>query len=131
MAEHRQEIESQGAALYAIGNGSVVMARDFVEQFSVEFPVYTDPSRQTYQWLEFKRPLLALDLGVFKRGRRAGKAGFRQGAVAGDVLQQGGEVIVSPDADLLYCRASVGPGDHASVEELLAVLRDQGESASQ
>jgi hypothetical protein len=131
MAQHKQELESLGASLCAIGNGNALMARDFVEQFSVEFPVYTDPSRQTYQWLEFKRPYVALDLGVFKRGRRAGKAGFRQGAVAGDVFQQGGEIIVSPDGALLYSRASSGPGDHAPVEELLAVLRDPGESSSQ
>jgi hypothetical protein len=124
MAEHRQELESLGASLCAIGNGNALMARDFVEQFSVEFSVYTDPSRETYQWLGFKRPYLALDLGVLKRSHRAGKKGFRQGAVAGDVFQQGGEVIVLPDGELLYCRASGGPGDHAPVEELFAALRE-------
>lgn len=131
MGEHRQEIESLGAALCAIGNGNAVMARDFVEQFSVEFSVYSDPSRHTYEWLGFKRPYVALNLAVLKRGRRAAKAGFRQGAVAGDVFQQGGEAIVSPDGALLYCRVSSGAGDHAPIEELLEALGEYRQASAE
>ena len=128
MSAHREEIESAGGRLVAIGNGSAVMARDFVEQFSVDFPVYTDPSRKTFALAGFKRSVLFFGPRTFKRGRAAKAAGFRQGPVAGDPWQQGGEVIVAPEGELLYCRSSSGPGDHAPVPELLEVLHSYADT---
>jgi len=127
MSAHREEIESAGGALFAIGNGSAVMARDFVAQFSVDFPVYTDPSRETFAMAGFKRSVLFFGPRTFKRGRAARASGFRQGQVAGDPWQQGGEVIIAPGTELLYCRASSGPGDHAPIGELLTALHRFGD----
>ena len=123
MSQHRASFESLGASLVAIGNGSVPMARDFAEQFEVDFPVYTDPSRKAYVLAGFKRSVLFFGPRTFKHSRRASKAGFKQGAMAGDAWQQGGEVVVAPGNEVLYSRASSGPGDHAPIEELLEVLR--------
>jgi len=123
MSEHRESFESAGASLVAIGNGSVAMARDFVEQFEVDFPVYTDPSREVYVLAGFKRSALFFGPRTLRLSRRARKAGFKQGGMAGDAWQQGGEVVVAPGDELLYSRASDGPGDHAPIEELLDVLK--------
>ena len=128
MSEHRDSFRAAGASLLAIGNGSALMARDFTEKFEVDFPVYTDPGRTTYKLAGFKRSALFFGPRTLGHGRRARKAGFKQGSVAGDPWQQGGEVILAPGGELLYCRASSGPGDHAPVEELLDVLRLYRES---
>ncbi len=131
MSGYRDQIEAAGASLLAIGNGSALMASDFVTTFEADFPVYTDPSRATYKLAGFKRTALFFGPRTFKHSRRATKAGFRQGRVAGDPWQQGGDVIVAPGDNLLYSRASSGPGDHAPLEELLAVLGAYGRSESQ
>jgi hypothetical protein len=131
MSGYKEQIEAAGASLLAVGNGSALMASDFVESFEVDFPVYTDPSRATYKLVGFKRTALFFGPRTYKHNRRATKAGFRQGRVAGDPWQQGGDVIVAPGDNVLYCRASSGPGDHASLEELLSVLAAYGRSESQ
>ena len=99
------------------------MARDFQERFEVPILLYTDPSRRSYELAGLKRSFLFLGPNVIKRGRRARADGFRQGRVAGDPWQQGGEVIISPHGEILYVRASEGPGDHAPVAELLDTVR--------
>ena len=123
MSAHQSDIEAAGGALFAIGNGSALMARDFAEKFEVDFPLYTDPSRKTYQLAGFKRSALFFGLDTFKNGRRARRAGFKQGAVSGDPWQQGGEVIVAPGSELLFSQASSGPGSHTPIEVLLEVLK--------
>ena len=50
-----RSIESSGAGLFAIGNGTPLMAQDFVETFAVPFPVFTDPSRSSYQLAGLQR----------------------------------------------------------------------------
>ena len=114
MGEHRSDIESAGGSLFAIGNGSAAMARNFAEQFEIDFPLYTDPSRKTYQLAGFKRSAAFLGPATLKNGIRARKAGFKQGRLAGDAWQQGGELIVAPGNRLLYCQASSGPGASAA-----------------
>ncbi len=130
MSQHRAEFEEAGATLVAVGNGSALMARDFQERFEVKIPLYTDPSRRSYELAGLKRSALFFGLQTMKRGRRAKAAGFRQGRVAGDPWQQGGDVIISPEGEMLYARASEGPGDHAPIDELLAALRGFSEEDS-
>jgi len=123
VSQHCSEFEEAGANLVAIGNGSALMARDFQERFEVKIPLYTDPSGRSYELAGLKRSVLFFGLQTMKRGRRAKVAGFRQGRLAGDPWQQGGDVIISPGGEMLYARVSEGPGDHAPIEELLATLR--------
>jgi hypothetical protein len=130
MSQHRSEFEEAGAILVAIGNGSALMARDFQERFEVKIPVYTDPSRRSYELAGLKRSALFFGPRTMKRGRRAKAAGFRQGKVAGDPWQQGGDIIISPAGEMLYARVSDGPGDHAPIDELIATLRGYVEESS-
>ena len=39
------EIIALGGLVYAIGNGSKLMAEDFAERFQIPFPLLTDPKR--------------------------------------------------------------------------------------
>ena len=125
MAKSLDEIRALGAELVAIGNGTALMARDFVESFDVPFPVYTDPEREAYRLSGLRRGF-GLDLGTFGRGRRAMKEGHRQGAVAGDAWQQGGTLVISSELGLIYRYISRVAGDHGSVDTLLDALRIRG-----
>ena len=97
------------------------MAQDFVEAFSVPFPVFTDPEREAYRLSGLRRGV-GLGLKTMGRARRAAKSGQRQGALAGDPWQQGGVLILTPEPRLAWHFVSSGAGDHARVEEILNQL---------
>mgnify|MGYP002636098004 CR=1 FL=1 len=115
------ELAARGVRLVAIGNGTAPMARDFQAQFDIRFPLYTDPGRQTYRWMGFKRSLGAT-LGTLTRAKRALDGGFRQGAVQGDPWQQGGDALIDRGGEVRWSRPSGGPGDHASLDEIRAAV---------
>ena len=97
------------------------MAADFVEQFQVPFPVYTDPQRASYRVAGMKREF-GLGLKTLRRARRAARAGVRQGATKGDPFQQGGVLVVAPSGEVLWRFVSDGAGDHPTIAEVLAAL---------
>jgi hypothetical protein len=121
MEEIRGKLESRGARLYAIGNGNSLMARDFVEQFDIQFGVYTDPSLSTYKAMDFKRKI-GIGLSSIRSGFRAARMGHTQGKVQGDPWQQGGEAIFSRQGTLIWSRTSPSAGDHSSPVEVLKAL---------
>jgi hypothetical protein len=97
--------------LVFIGNGNLMMAKDFAEQFGITAPLYTDPSKASYSALGMSRKF-----GVMKslvRGARATAGGFRQGKTAGDPFQQGGVVLFAKGGDILWSHIDSGAG-HAS-----------------
>ena len=91
------------------------MALDFKEQFSINYPVYTDPSCETYRWIGFRRSV-GLGLSTIRHGARASRSGFRQGATQGHALQQGGEAIILTDGQIIYKHEANIAGDHAPVD---------------
>ncbi len=121
LGEHVDEITARSASLHAIGNGTVPMVNDFIGTFAPRFPVYTDPSRETYRLAGFHRSF-GLGLKSIGRGRRASAGGFRQGKTQGDPWQQGGTLVIDEDGAVLLSHAADGAGDHAPVDALLAAL---------
>ena len=61
-------VQNMGINIVAIGNGTPLMAIDFVEQFDIPFPIYTDQESTTYQMMN-----LHYGLGI---GLKTLKAGF-------------------------------------------------------
>ena len=120
-SELRHEIEGHGASVVAIGNGTVHMANDFLEQFSIEIPVFTDPSRATYRLAGLKRSF-GLGLKSIGRGRRAMSQGHRQGATRGDPWQQGGLLLVGTKGEVLFRHVDDGAGDEEDTSLLMAAL---------
>lgn len=116
------ELKHAGVKLVFIGNGTPLMAKDFqVFMEAPELPVWTDPKRQTYRHLGFKRGLLSvLDLSLLSYAKRALGAGFRQGKTQGDPVQQGGVLVVKRGGELVYGYASATAGDHPPVDEVVA-----------
>ena len=94
----------------------------FQQQFQLSFPLYTDPSRKSYDWIGFKRHLGA-SFGLLKRAIHAKKAGHSQGKVQGDTLQQGGEALFDTNGRLLWSYTSSGPGDHATEMAVLSAVQ--------
>ena len=111
-----------GGEIHAIGNGTVLMAQDFIEQFGIRFPVYTDPSRASYRAAGMHRRF-GLGLASIGRAKRAMDAGHRQGKVLGDAWQQGGVLVVLPGGREIYRHVDEGAGDHQPVTEVVDALR--------
>lgn len=108
-----------------IGNGTPVMAQDFAEQFKLGVPLYTDPSRKSYEVAGWRRPTGSAVLGMgtmLKAGFRAMKDGFRQGKTQGDAFQIGGVLVVKSDGAVLFEHADKTAGDHAAIDDILASL---------
>jgi len=107
--------------LVFIGSGTPLMAKDFQAFMNVsELPVWTDPRRQTYAHLGFKRGLGTIfDTAALKYAVRALRAGFRQGKTQGDPLQQGGVLVVKRGGEVEYGHASATAGDHPPIETVI------------
>ena len=119
-------VRSLGAEMHALGNGTVAMARDFVEQFGVRFPVYTDPSLGVYREAGMKRKF-GLGLGTLLHARRALGGGHRQGRILGDTRQQGGALLITRSGRIAFRHVDDGAGEHADLEAMVAALRTLGD----
>ena len=115
--------------MVAIGNGTALMAQDFIETFGVRFEVFTDPSRKSYQLAGMQRKL-GIGLRTIGRSIRAMRAGFRQGKTQGDPWQQGGVLGIAPADDAAAARAEIwyehvddGAGDNVEPQTVLLALR--------
>ena len=114
-------VQEMGVNIVAIGNGTPLMATDFVEQFDIPFPIYTDTARQTYQLMNMKYGL-GIGLGTIKAGFGITRKGTRQGKTQGDVWQQGGEALFAKGGKLLWHHANKNAEEHTKPNELLRVV---------
>ena len=123
LGERYDEIRDKGAELYAIGNGSAHFAKAFVEDYDVDFPVFTDPRRESFKAFEMKKGsgLSLLSPKVLAHGARAMSAGHRQGRTKGSALQNGGVVVMKGGAPT-YVHIEDEAGDLADLDEVIAAL---------
>ena len=117
------EIIALGGLVYAIGNGSKLMAEDFAERFQIPFPLLTDPQRNTYAAAGMRRNLGLGPSSIIKAGR-ALAGGHRQGATQGDVWQQGGVLVIDPAKTVLLFHADRSAGDHLPLAPITQVFKD-------
>ena len=114
-------VQAMGVNIVAIGNGTRLMAQDFIKQFDIPFPIYTDSSRLTYQLMSFHYGL-GIGLKTIKAGFGITKKGFKQGKTQGDLWQQGGEALFAKGGTLLWRHANKNAEEHSSPTELLTIL---------
>ncbi len=107
-----------------IGNGTAAMADAFAEETNLDVPLYTDPGRRTYALAGMKRNL-GLSLTSIGDSLRSWRSGHRQGAVAGDVWQQGGILVVDSDGNIIESHHDDGFGDYIDLDALMDGLRAQ------
>lgn len=116
----RDAFARAGAELVVIGNGSVDDLRDFREEVPASLPVYTDPTRKAYCAMGMQRgAATVLSVSTFVRAALAFVRGFRQTRTAGDPLQQGGVVVITPAGEERYRYVSRTAGDHPSPRAVL------------
>ena len=108
--------------MVAIGNGTRLMAEDFVEKFNIPYPLYTDEERETYSLLRLHRGL-GIGIGSVTAGLRLGRQGIRQGKNQGDVWQQGGEALISETGELLWVNRCKTVEQHATAHQILEAIR--------
>lgn len=109
--------------MVAIGNGNAEWAKAFIDAENVDFPVFVDPSRQTYDAFGMRRGALeGMNLRTMRHGRRARKAGFRQTAVRGDPVQNGGVVVFDENAEIIYAHVEQETGDLADLDKVIEAL---------
>ena len=109
--------------MIAIGNGHAQWAKAFIDETGIDFPVFVDPSRDSYDAFGMRRGALeGMGLRTLRHGRRARRAGFRQTAVRGDPVQNGGVVVFNEDGDVIYVHIEQETGDLADLDEVIAAL---------
>ena len=117
------DIRDKGAELIVVGNGKPFHAKDFLEQYPVDFPLYVDPDLEAYAAAGLRRGVgSTFTLGVLKNSARALKGGFRQGKTQGDPWQQGGVFVIHPPAKEQFAYISRTAGDHPPPATFLAAL---------
>ena len=112
------QLANLGCTLIAIGNGTSTMALDFVEQFEIPYTVYTDPNKETYSVLGMRRGV-GIGLGTLRSAFSVRSEGFKQGKIAGDVFQQGGEAFINQQGQILWVHRCINAEDHSSTQHLL------------
>ena len=114
----QQSLDHLGVGLFAIGNGAAWMAQTFVEDYSPSYPIFTDPSRESFKLAGMQRRV-GLSLKSLQRGRRAMAEGHRQGATRGDVLQQGGVILLEPSGQVAFRHIDSEAGEQVDLDALM------------
>ena len=125
MQLHRRidEIHDAGAELVVIGNGTPNFVAGFRETTGYRGPLFVDPSLEAYRRAGMKRSVTSvLNPKSALHAMRALRKGQRQGRIQGDNWQQGGTLVVTPDARITYAYRSSEAGDHAPVDAIIGAL---------
>ncbi len=110
----------------AIGTGGKTFAKAFIEDEQVPFEVLLDSDGAAAEIVGTKK-LGAFSLmspGQIKSGARAYAAGHRQTKKPGArPMQLGATLVIGPGDEILYEDYESHAGDHADLDEVLAVLQ--------
>jgi alkyl hydroperoxide reductase subunit AhpC len=101
------------------------LARAYVRETSLKWPLLADPQRTLYSGYGFLRGSLwdlynpvsiAKYIGVILRGQRPGRPGA-------DWHQLGGDVLIDPNGVVRLLHKSLSPHDRPSIESILKTAR--------
>lgn len=125
------EFERLGVSVGVIGNGAPAFITAFRADTGYEGAVYTDPALRTYRALGLRRGVGSmLGFKSVKAALRATFTGYPQTRGAqGDVLQQGGALVVASGNRALYFHRNTEAGDSPPVEEILSTCAAAGGDA--
>ncbi len=86
--------------------------------------IVTDPSLKVFEAADLERSVLAtVGAKAIKAAWRARKAGYRQPAIEGDKLQQGGMLLLDRVGEPVFYHRNDHLGDHADPAEVVAAAR--------
>ncbi len=114
------EFQNKGLRLVVIGNGDSYFIKTFREDTGFQGEIYTDPSRQSYTILQFKKGIRSsVRLKTLTTGLKAIMEGHSQKSVQGDPWQQGGVIVITPGQSISFFYANQEAGDYVEVETIL------------
>jgi len=105
------EFDAIGVRIMGVGNGTHEEAREFVAEFGITYPVFSDPSREAFAAAGMQTRF-GIGLSTFKHAKRARSQGFSQGRTQGAPFQQGGLLLMSPEGKRLFMHADRIAGGH-------------------
>ena len=125
MRERYDEITGLGADIVAIGTGDRRYAEAFVREEHIPFLVLVDDdaeaaqaaSLQTLNWFQLLHPR------TWKATRETSKRGYHVHKSGKRVRQIGATFVIGPGDRVRYEHLDADSTDHASIDEVLAVLR--------
>jgi peroxiredoxin len=118
------EIESRGAEVVVVGTGNARLARAFVTDERIPFPVLLDDAAHAARAASVRRvPFLKLfDPASFAGTREAWKRGYRVGIPGRRTNQLGATFVIGPDSVLRYAHHDAHTADHAPLDDVFAAL---------
>jgi peroxiredoxin len=126
LREHYDDIKTRGADIVAVGTGDRRYAEAFVREERIPFLVLVDDdasaahaaSLRTLNWFQLLHPRTwKASRETSKRGHHIHKAGKR-------VRQIGATFVIGAGDRVRYEHMDSDSTDHASIEEVLAALRE-------
>lgn len=113
-----------GSGVTAIGTGGTRYAQAFIEDESVPFPVLLDDDGSAADIVEMNTldAVSVLRPDSLLKGARTLARGNRQHKTGRRPTQLGATLILGPGDELLYIDKEAYPGDHADLDEVLAIL---------
>ncbi len=115
-----------GSGVTAIGTGGRRYAQAFIEDESFPFPVLLDGDGEAADIVDTNRmsiATLARPDALFA-GARSLAGGNRQRKTGRRPTQLGATLVMAPGDELLYFERENFPGDHANLDDVLAVLNE-------
>jgi AhpC/TSA antioxidant enzyme len=123
------KIESKGARVVFIGNGTPTMAAAFREDFDVRSPLYTDPTLGVYKAAGLQRGFGSI-LKLLGNVPRALFKGHFQGLTKGDGPQQGGVLVIDAGGSVRYRFVSETAGHHPDLADVIVQIPEPAPKAS-
>jgi hypothetical protein len=124
LRDHQTEITNKGANIAAIGLGGMNFARQFREEFKIDFPLLVDEDSSAHRAANLPKAnlfhLFRSDNAAYRK--RAKAAGFKQTGVKKDPFQLGGSFVFAPGNRDLFQHISQTFGDNAAISELVAAI---------
>jgi peroxiredoxin len=125
LRQQESELETLAVDVCVVTFAADFMARAYVEETGLSWPLLADPERTLYRaygmleasfwdvwgpstWLAYARELM--------RGQKLHESDE-------DVSQRGGDVLIDPDGFVRLHHVGRGPADRPRVESILAVVR--------
>ncbi|QEG31991.1 hypothetical protein GobsT_68400 [Gemmata obscuriglobus] len=126
METARDRLAARGCSVLVVAQAEPEVLKRYLSRQARSVPIVCDPTRGAYAafglgrttWLTFFKP--AVLWGYF-RGMLRGY-GVKKPYVGEDVLQLGGDFILSRDRHVIFAHRSADPTDRPAVADLIAAL---------
>ena len=124
MRDTYAELRAAGAEVVAVGTGNPDLARAFVADYGIPYPVLVDGEAAAARAARIARTgfLRMFHPASWAGTRRAWGRGHRIGAAGARVTQLGATFVLGPGARLRYAHRDAHSADHAPLDEIFAAL---------